>query len=496
MKYNYIIVGGGPCGISLSHLLAKTDKKILLLEGENSLGGCHRVDRVNGYFTEHSPRVYSTSYKNLELFLKDMGTTFHNLFTPYKFKISDIGKRNIMSLQKRELVLLVYHFFKLVMNSEYGSDISMKQFMINNNFKPDSINYIDRVCRVVDGATSEKFSLNEFLEIVNQQAFYPLYQPKQPNDVGFIKLWQDYLVKNKVDIKLNSKLTKIVPNENKIIIQNGDKEIEYQYDRLILALNPYIIQKITSNIFPEITPQYASRTRYLTYVSMSFHWKEKLKLPNIQGFSASEWGVVFIVMSDYFENYSGTLVSVAITILNEKSSELNKTANEISDITILQNEAFRQFTLSFVGTTIPKPDAITMYPGVSYVGKEPYGGWTSKNGSFFNSFENNNTFIPFQSPVYTNIYNLGCQNGYQTYKFTAIESAITNSIYLSKELEPNISVFKPKTGITLALVLQILLIIKLMFTLFVLYKAKMSYQLIIGFIIVIATLILYVNYNK
>lgn len=54
MKYDYIIVGGGPCGISLSHLLAKTNKKILLLEGENSLGGCHRVDRINGYLDRKS----------------------------------------------------------------------------------------------------------------------------------------------------------------------------------------------------------------------------------------------------------------------------------------------------------------------------------------------------------------------------------------------------------------------------------------------------------
>lgn len=369
--------------------------------------------------------------------------------------------------------------------------ISMKQFMVDKQFTPASIEYIDRVCRVVDGATSEKFSLNEFLEIANQQAFYPLYQPKKPNDIGFIKNWQDYLLKQKVTIKLNSKLTKLIPEENKIIINN---EETLEYDKLILALNPYVISKVVPNtVFPAITPQYASRTRYLTYISMSFYWNNKLELPKIQGFSASEWGVVFIVMSDYFENFKGTLVSVAITILNKNSSILGKNANEISNVQVLQKETFRQFVSSFPDTVIPEPDNITMYPGTTYVGKEPYGGWTSHNGSFFNSFDNNNVFIPFQSPSFKNIYNLGCQNGYQTYKFTAIESAITNSIYLAKELEPQVKIFKPKTGITVAIVLQIILVIKVLFTLFLLYKQVISPILVIGFIFVIATLLSYIN---
>lgn len=494
MKYDYIVVGGGPCGLSICHLLSKSGKKILLLEGENSVGGCHRVARVDGYFTEHSPRVYSTSYKNLEYFFKDMNLSFHQVFTPYKFKISDIGKRNIFSLKYTELLQLVYQFLKLVMNNDYGSDISMKQFMIDNKFTDASIDYIDRVCRVVDGATSDKFSLNEFLEIVNQQIFYPLYQPRKPNDEGFIKHWEDYLIKQHVEIKTNSKLTKIIPEENKIII-NGNET--YEFNELILALNPYIISKIVPNsVFPLITPQYASRTRYLTYISMSFHWDKKLTLPSIQGFSASEWGVVFIMMSDYFENYKGTLASVAITILNKNSSVLNKNANEISDVQQLQKETFRQFASSFPDANIPIPDKISMYPGTIYVGKEPYGGWTSQNGSFFNSFENNNVFIPFQSPNFKNIYNLGCQNGYQTYKFTAIESAVTNSVYLAKELEPQIKYFNPKTGISVAIVLKVVFIILGILAMVLLYKQKTSPQLVIGFIFVIATLLIYISQSK
>ena len=169
--YDYVIVGGGPCGLTMAQLLSRnSSKSILLLDAANSFGGCHRVDRVDGkYFTEHSPRIYSTTYKNFDTLLHDMGTSFQNLFTKYNFSISNIGEKTAMDMKSCELFTLAKAFFKLMLNTDYGVDISMKQYMIDNNFSPETITYIDRVCRVVDGATSEKFSLNDFLEIVNQQ---------------------------------------------------------------------------------------------------------------------------------------------------------------------------------------------------------------------------------------------------------------------------------------------------------------------------------------
>ncbi len=486
MKYDYIIIGGGPSGLSIAQLLIKSGKKILLLEHNNSLGGCHRVARVDGRFTEHSPRVLSTRYKNLEILLKDMNTSFSDLFVPYKFKISDIGKRNITSLKAIELFHLTIAFLNLIINENYGSNISMKQFMIEHHFETNSMDYIDRVCRVVDGATSDEFSLNEFLEIANQQAFYPLYQPKQPNDVGFIKYWQNYLETSGIDIKLNTKLTRVLPTENKIITTNGsnNRTIIYSYKKLILALNPYVIYNtLPPSVFPAIDLKYATQTQYLTYISMTFHWNEKLTLPPIQGFSASKWGIVFIVMSDYFENYKGTLVSIAITILNKKSDTLNKTANEISDVEIIKNEAFKQFKESFKGVQIPEPDFIIMYPGAVYTTEY---GWTSSTGSFFNSFQNNNTFIPFQSPNYKNIYNLGSQNGYQTYKFTSIESAVSNGIHLAKILEPDFVQIETKSGLTLVFVFRIAILLIAFLLMYLIRKTKLF---IIILVIILASIL-------
>jgi hypothetical protein len=434
--FDYVIVGGGPCGLTMAQLLSRTSKSILIVDAANSFGGCHRVDRVDGNFTEHSPRIYSTTYKNFDTLLHDMGTSFHDLFTPYNFNISTIGSKTALDMKSCELFTLVIAFLKLTVNNDYGVDISMKQFMLDKNFSPETITYIDRVCRVVDGAASDKFSLNEFLEIVNQQLLYPLYQPKQPTDLGLIKIWTDFLQRRGVTMKLNCELKAVNPESNSIDTGCGT----YKYDKLILALNPYNIFNVNAELFTDISAMYAARTRYMTYVSLTFTWHSQLNLPKVHGFSASEWGVVYIIMSDYFQGMEGkTLVSLAVTILDAPSFVTGKTCNQTDNVLELQKEVFRQFVTSFKNINIPYPDVICMYPGVKYGGPSGAGGWYSISGSFFNSFQNANTFIPFKSDKYPNIYNVGCQNGKQTYKFTAIESAVTNSIALAKELEPDVT---------------------------------------------------------
>ena len=67
-EFDIIIVGAGPAGLALAHYATKADKKILILEKEDTIGGCHRVHRVldkktgEMLFTEHGPRVYSDTF--------------------------------------------------------------------------------------------------------------------------------------------------------------------------------------------------------------------------------------------------------------------------------------------------------------------------------------------------------------------------------------------------------------------------------------------------
>jgi len=51
-KYDYIIVGAGPTGLTLAYLLSKYRKTVAIIEKDNIIGGCHSVKRVNGLFTD------------------------------------------------------------------------------------------------------------------------------------------------------------------------------------------------------------------------------------------------------------------------------------------------------------------------------------------------------------------------------------------------------------------------------------------------------------
>ena len=201
MEYDYIIVGGGPSGMTLAWIFGSNNKKVLLIEQEAVLGGCHRVHRVDGYFSEHGPRIYSNSYVMFIKLLQNMEIDFFHIFNEVKlidsknkskktkFNITKINNKTIGSFNFNEKKALFIAFLKLIINLDYGKDISLKKFVDDNNFSVEAKDYMDKFCRLTDGAAMENYTLFQFLQILNQEFFHKIYQPKVPNDKGLILLW-------------------------------------------------------------------------------------------------------------------------------------------------------------------------------------------------------------------------------------------------------------------------------------------------------------------
>jgi phytoene dehydrogenase-like protein len=79
--YDLVIVGGGPAGLALAHCCSRLHKKILVIDKEHTIGGCHRVKRVhNGMFTEHGPRIYLSIYLNFFYLLSEIGIKQDDIF--------------------------------------------------------------------------------------------------------------------------------------------------------------------------------------------------------------------------------------------------------------------------------------------------------------------------------------------------------------------------------------------------------------------------------
>lgn len=430
--YDFIIIGAGPAGLTLA-LLLSSQYKVLLIERESSIGGCHRVQRINNMFTEHSPRVYSNSYKNTETILKMLGLSWNQVFTPYHFSMLTIGGSTVFnSLQWFELFSFTKSFCLFLLDSKnYGTNISLANYMNTHSFSEKSQDLIDRICRLTDGAEIKRYSLNQFFSLLNQNFFYSLWQPRKPNDIGLFKHWSSCLKNMGVTIRLNAAVNHVVCKKNYVTIKTSQLK-NYFSSKIIFAVAPQIFYPLL-NIHNEI---YLKNTKYLEYIALTFHWSYKVKLfeKKIYGFPKNDWGISFIVLSDYMkfqEKESKTVLSCSVTFTNKKSSMLQKTANECSSPNEIINEVFRQLSESLLEYgKLPKPTVALLNPNVHYNKRKKE--WLTIDQTFIHSVGTKS--LPFEI-VPNKIYNVGTQNGFHEYNFTSMESAITNAIYFANQFE-------------------------------------------------------------
>lgn len=442
-EYDIVIIGAGPSGLALAQCISHLNKRILIIEKESVIGGCHAVRRINGLFTEHGPRVYSSTYKVFQSLLNEMNVDFYDLFTKYNFSVSQIGGETIFStLSLSELSYLLKEFIMLMLNDNHGTNVILKDYLDNKKFNKNSIEMIDRVCKLTDGGGVDKYTLQEFLQLFNQQFFYPLYQPKLPNDVGFLKIWKDKLQKKGVEFHLDTTIENINIKDDKIesinVNINNNTEIIHG-KKFIMAIPPKnLLEMVTKfNILHSWgnLKQYAIDTAYIEYISVSFHWDRNLNLKKVYGFPKSSWGIAFVVLSDYMkfnEDNSKTVISAAVTITDKLSPNNSKRANECN-ANELVNEMFLQLKESF--PDLPPPTVRIMSPGVKYDDENKK--WISKNTAFI--MTSNKGYLPYQNNIIKNMYNLGTHNGKSYYKFTSLESAASNAVILSKQLYPELN---------------------------------------------------------
>lgn len=421
--YDLIIVGAGPSGLALAHYASAKDKKILILEKENEIGGCHKVHRVLDeeskelLFSEHGPRVYSNSYMNFKNILKDIGTTFDKTFTPYNFNFTTVGGYSLSTMESRELFYLTIEFLKFLYDENHGKNITVLQFSKKNNFSKKSIEYLDAICRLTDGATADKYTLFQFLNLVDQQIFYSLYQPRLPNDISLFTKWRTYLENKKVTIKTNEEVT-IQKNKNFIVSLNN----KYKADEYVFAIPPESLVKVLEENdireeFGKELKEYSKKTEYIEYISISYHWDKKLDIEKIWGLPKNDWGVGFIISSDYTkfsEQTSQTVISAIITKTDSISSYTNKTVKESKDDEIII-ETFRQLELD-----LPNPTKSIIYP--------------LKEKAYVANIDSYTYTIPFKANTLKNMYSLGVHSKKSDYNFTTLESAVINAKAFSNEL--------------------------------------------------------------
>ena len=97
-SYDLVIVGAGPAGLALAHTSSSIYRRILIIDKELEIGGCHRVKRnSDGMFTEHGPRIYLSIYYNFFNLMNEMGLKVEDVFVNYKYSFYDVATSKICS---------------------------------------------------------------------------------------------------------------------------------------------------------------------------------------------------------------------------------------------------------------------------------------------------------------------------------------------------------------------------------------------------------------
>ena len=438
--YDYIIIGAGPTGLTLAWYLAKYNNKILIIDRESDIGGCHRVRRIDGLFTEHGPRIIVSNYFGLEAILADMNLKFDDLFVPYNVSMNTYIYEMIRIFQLREMRIFALEFIKFLFDETPTKNINLEEFMLGHNFQSESMAYVDRLCRVTDGGTIQNYTLFEFLQIFNQNFFYRMFQPKVPNDVGLFAFWSESLKRTGlVDIMLETEVVSIHSSSqvNRIRIRNKSGSYDIRARTYIFAIPPkpmvqILTQSLNPNLFGPIDKltQLEIQSRYLSYISSIFHWDRKFALETAVDFPESAYGIVYVIQSDYtdFANpKSQTVIVCSVTKADSISNYNNKTANQCTKSELI-TEVFRQLRLFQPSLTNPTYSLLS--PGIYR------NNLTDKFETLDSAYFLTKAGYISNKSIFDNLYWVGTHNGNSLYSFTAMESAIENAVSLLHDLVP------------------------------------------------------------
>ena len=464
---DYIIIGGGPTGLSLAYYLVKLNYKVTLIEKDNLLGGSWNSYWIdNKYFSENSPRVLGGfSYSSNMKFFKDIGMKDEDFYPIYGNFIESnlkISKFISESFTIKDYFIfgaafLKYGFSKnkMVM-SEWMDSVSLSKFA-KNSIRIISIT----ICDLPENTNVTNFFGS--LSMTN------LKQMKEPDK--WVNLLEEYFSsKNNISIFKNMKVTELVSEKDKITeVHCYDN---YHHKKKILKANKIVIctqsnniypilknsnQLIRNNWFPESKMKKWSEETFYSGFGFQLHFDFDVKFPKTWCWSCmSEWTIIILPVSDWLTTKSKdtsikTVWSCCIIDMDTKSKNINKTANECSKDEVI-DECMYQLNLLY---KIPTPKVITISPGIN----KKNGKWESLNTGFT---RNKMDYLPIKGKL-DNLFALGCFTYSKNYVIANMETATDATLHFLDLYETNKIKKIDYFSLTFFFIILVIIIIKIKF---------------------------------
>jgi len=468
-----VIVGGGPAGLCCAWywVQASPANTVVIVERENELGGCHRVTRVEVggaselLFTEHAPRVYWTNYHHVMAWLHDMGLSWDDYFVRSHYGPLSAIPAVLRGMSMGDMAVLAKHYVRRFLAGNGGyQTMSMAQLCDREHVSARGRETLERLCRITDGAQLDRFAVETFFAIVNQNMLYELHQPRAPLDET---LWRDVydrlMATGRVRFVMGATV-RSVGDVDRAATEVLSAATARPTPVKIYAIPPMALAGIICDDRDGPDPVEAMKravavaaargTEYMPYISMTFHWLETNDgRPDTSRFrfslSVGEWGVAVNAVSDYWDGNGGEgdedeedaaaaametvklVLSCAITLPERPGgSEVGgKTAHECPDSTVVMREAYRQLCAAYPELRdASAPDFMVLSPTVQYdVGRGVY---YNTDMAYVRTAQHPESIAPELTDYEHRSYTVGTHNGHSGYAFTSMESAVENAMYV------------------------------------------------------------------
>lgn len=407
----------------LADELSKKGYEIELHEADDRLGGCWRVDWLDGYYREHAPKVMTEKYYKTMKLLQSLGAETEEIYGGRLSVLWMFGKFFLKSMTTYDMTRFTTAMYTFSVKDKR----TVEEWLQDGGISEEGCKAVRKLCLAL-ASSSKRVSAYCF--------FDALYKGQNTKFVQVVKhdLWiQEWerLLNQRINVEIfkNSKLEKL-EMENGEIVGAKTSRINCDGDIFVCAMPVYALRKVLEKCDPSIQNNWMDYEKFkkysikATYSGFGFqlHFSQPMKIPETWGEQHHmEWDMEVISLKSYADKVSEhseitDVWSCVIIDTDAKSSVLGKSANEIEDSDEVVEEALRQMSLSL--NTILWPTEATISKGVFYNKKIKM--WDMDQAAFNASPEG----VMYAKGGIKNLYSVGPHN---IYEIAALETALESA---------------------------------------------------------------------
>ncbi|MCT4615259.1 MAG: FAD-dependent oxidoreductase [Marinifilaceae bacterium] len=246
-NYDYIIIGSGISGMSFAQKAANENKKILILERKNYIGGCIKTtyDKESDFWVENAAHTCYNKYIKLLKLAEDIGLTEEIIKREKKpFKIYD---KEILNITKKlNFIEFIFNFPKIFFSKKTNKNVA--DYYSNIFGKKNYKKLFSKLFAAIISQTPDKFDVRYMLKRrkTKNNNFPRSFTFKR----GLSHLITKIAEHPNITVATNQNIESISNNSDWTVSSDDGKS--HTGKNLVLACNPKTTAELTKNIFPQL----------------------------------------------------------------------------------------------------------------------------------------------------------------------------------------------------------------------------------------------------